>query len=153
MHGAKVRITCLDRPIELRNLGCSRSSGTRTPENHCVHGLRTGFTQQRVEPTSSSSWESLRTFVRLKRVSLRRVGLRDVSVRAVARREARCECDGSLHRTLTGLVLSRDAESGAVIGARAHDRQAERDVDCLIPPEQFDRNEALIVIHRDDEIP
>ena len=47
-----------------------------------------------------------------------------------------------------GDPLSGDVERRAVIGGRAHERQAERDIDAVIEGEGLDRDQALVVIHR-----
>jgi hypothetical protein len=45
-----------------------------------------------------------------------------------------------------------DVVGGAVIGRRAHDRQPERDVHRLVEVDQLDRDQALIVVHRDHRV-
>ena len=47
---------------------------------------------------------------------------------------------------------ARDVVGGAVIRRRAHDRQAERDVHRLVEVDELDRDQALVVIHRDERV-
>jgi len=41
-----------------------------------------------------------------------------------------------------------DVEGGAVIGGRAHEWQAQRDVDGVVEGERLNRDQRLVVIHR-----
>ena len=56
-------------------------------------------------------------------------------------------CDETLGR---GDALAGNVERRAVVGRCAHERQAERDVDALVEGQRLDRDEGLVVIHRDD---
>ena len=49
-------------------------------------------------------------------------------------------------------ALAGDVERGAVVDAGADDRQAERDVDALVEAEVLDRDQALVVVLRDDDV-
>ena len=48
-----------------------------------------------------------------------------------------------------GAAGAGDIEGGAVIGRRADERQAERDVDAVVEGERLDRDQRLIVVHAD----
>ena len=45
-----------------------------------------------------------------------------------------------------------DVERGAVVGAGAHERQAERHVDAVLDAEVLHRDQAVVVRHRDDDV-
>ena len=45
-----------------------------------------------------------------------------------------------------------DVERGAVIGAGAHERQAERHVDAVLDAEVLHRDQAVVVGHGDDDV-
>jgi hypothetical protein len=45
-----------------------------------------------------------------------------------------------------------DVERRAVVGARATYRQAQRDVDALVNAEILDRNQPLVVVHRNHHV-
>ena len=45
-----------------------------------------------------------------------------------------------------------DVERRAVVGAGAHERQAERDVDAVLDAEVLHRDQAVVVGHRDDDV-
>ena len=51
-----------------------------------------------------------------------------------------------------GAAAAGDVERGAVIGAGAHERQAERDVDAVLDAEVLHRDQAVVVRHRDDDV-
>lgn len=73
-------------------------------------------------------------------------------MRAASRGEIDRQLNRLDHGTGVGGVFSRYVEGSPVIGAGADEGQADGDVDGLIAREQFHRNQALIVIHGDDEI-
>ena len=60
--------------------------------------------------------------------------------------------DSGDHGGGIGLVFPGDREGGAVVRAGAGFRQAQGDVYGVVEIEQFERDEALVVIHRDDGI-
>src|SRR5678815_3584629 len=62
------------------------------------------------------------------------------------------ELERALHRRRARDAFARDVVRGAVIGRRAHDRQPERDVDRLVEVDELDRDQALVVIHRDERV-
>ena len=51
-----------------------------------------------------------------------------------------------------GTAAAGDVERGAVVGAGAHERQAERDVDAVLDAEILHRDQAVVVRHRDDDV-
>ena len=51
-----------------------------------------------------------------------------------------------------GAAGAGDVEGGAVIGRGAHERQAERDVDRVIERQRLDRDQRLVVIHRERRV-
>ncbi len=51
-----------------------------------------------------------------------------------------------------GAAGAGDVEGGAVVGRGAHERQAERDVDRMIEGERLDRDQRLVVIHRERRV-
>ena len=60
--------------------------------------------------------------------------------------------DRAGHAARVGGVLARDVERRAVVGAGADDGQAHRHVHSPIASEELDRNQALVVVHGDDEV-
>src|SRR5438094_3280557 len=66
--------------------------------------------------------------------------------------EAGGEEQGRDHRLGVGLALPGDIVGGAVIRAGARPRQAERDVHRFGEVEQLGRDQALIVVERDDRV-
>jgi hypothetical protein len=62
------------------------------------------------------------------------------------------QADGVNHGGWIRLMFPGDAKSRAVIGAGARDGEAEGDVDGGVKIEEFQRNQTLIVIHRDDRV-
>src|SRR5690606_18501084 len=69
-----------------------------------------------------------------------------------ARRGRVAGWDGGEEAGGTGEVLARDGVGGPVVRAGAHEGQAEGDVDALVDAAVLDRNEALVVVHRDHRI-
>ena len=61
-------------------------------------------------------------------------------------RTAARRLDGSAH------AAAGDVERRAVVGAGAHERQAERDVDAVLDAEVLHRDQAVVVRHRDDDV-
>src|SRR4030095_16587345 len=61
------------------------------------------------------------------------------------------EANSLNHRSWIGLAAPGDVERRAVIDRRAHDRQAQGDVDGLPEGQQLHRNQALIVVTRSEE--
>lgn len=57
---------------------------------------------------------------------------------------------GAAHGAGVGSVFSYDVEGGAVVWGGADDGEAEGEVDGLVEGEEFDGDEALVVIHGDD---
>ena len=51
-----------------------------------------------------------------------------------------------------GDAAAGDVERGAVVGAGAHERQAERHVDAVLDAEVLHRDQPVVVGHRDDEV-
>jgi hypothetical protein len=66
--------------------------------------------------------------------------------------ESRCKSKGFLHGTWVCLALPSNLECRPVIGARSDDRYTERHIDRRIEGDEFQRDESLIVVQRDDEI-
>ncbi len=60
--------------------------------------------------------------------------------------------DGGFHAAGVGFVFAGDVEGGAVVGGGADDGEAEGDVDAAVEVEEFDGDEALVVVHGDDEV-
>lgn len=61
-------------------------------------------------------------------------------------------CEGGVCARRVGLVLACDVERGAMVRACAWDGKPEGDVDGVLPVEQFDGDQSLVVVHCDDEI-
>ena len=57
------------------------------------------------------------------------------------------EADGGFHAVCTGNAATGDVEGRAVVGARADKWQAKRDIYSFVEGMEFERDEALIVIH------
>ena len=56
------------------------------------------------------------------------------------------------HAGGTGAAAAGEVVGGAVIGRRAHDGQAEGDVDRVLEVDQLHRDERLVVVHRDQAV-
>ncbi len=71
-----------------------------------------------------------------------------------ARRRAGVRAMRTAAAKLAGSARPRagDVERGAVVGAGAHERQAERDVDAVLDAEVLHRDQAVVVGHRDDDV-
>ena len=71
---------------------------------------------------------------------------------ASAADEPRRELERRDQARRVGAPGAGDVERRAVIGRGAHERQAERDVDRVIERERLDRDQRLIVIHRERHV-
>jgi hypothetical protein len=63
-----------------------------------------------------------------------------------------CQLDGAFHGAGVGSVAADDIEGGSVIRTGANDGQADGEVDRLIEGQQFDRDQALVVVHGDHQV-
>ena len=73
-------------------------------------------------------------------------------LRCVARREPRGELERGDQARRIGAAGAGDVEGGAVIGRGAHERKPERDVDGVVEGERLDRDQRLVVIHRERDV-
>ena len=62
------------------------------------------------------------------------------------------QSDGRLHRSGAGAVLAHNVERRAVIHTGTDDRQSERHVDGVLEAQQLDGDQALIVVHGNDQV-
>ena len=63
-----------------------------------------------------------------------------------------CHADRLFHGTCVGAALACDVKGGSVPRRGPYDRQTDGDIDCFIKSHHFDRDQSLIVIHRDNAI-
>jgi len=62
------------------------------------------------------------------------------------------EADGGFHAVGAGNASTGDLEGGAVVGARSHKWEAERDIHAFVKGMELQRDQPLVVIHAKDTI-